>query len=230
MDSAGYLAHMRRDLDAFGACLGGDLWAPVEHCGDWTLYDLANHLGGQNLWVAAAVTERRGDYEAAPAPRDPAALAAWLSHTGAVLLAALDADPDAPAWTIAPPPTVGFWQRRRCMETLIHRWDAEHAAGEAGPIDPGLADDGVAEVIDVMVPRQIRLRRTAPLPHAVRLTATDTRSTWVLGPGHPVAAISGAAADILLLLWGRLDAGDPAIGWDGDRERGQAALSGALVP
>jgi uncharacterized protein (TIGR03083 family) len=229
MDSAGYLAHLRRDLDAFGACLGGDLSAPVEHC-DWTLYDLADHLGGGNLWAAAAVTERRGDYEAAPAPRDPAALAAWLSHTGAVLLAALDADPAAPAWTIAPPPTVGFWQRRRCLETLIHRWDAEHAAGVAGPIDPALADDGVAEVVDTMLPRQIRLGRTGPLPHAVRLTATDTGSTWVLGPGDPVAAVSGTAAGLLLLLWGRLAADDPAIGWDGDRERGQAALSGALVP
>jgi uncharacterized protein (TIGR03083 family) len=230
MDSAGYLTHMRRDMDAFAGCLGGDLSAPVEHCGDWTLHDLAGHLGGGNLWAAAAVTERRGDYEAAPAPPDPAALAAWLSRTAAVLFDALDADPAAPAWTIAPPPTVGFWQRRRCLETLIHRWDAENAVAEAGPIDPGLADDGVAEVIDVMLPRQIRLGRTSALPHAVRLTATDTRSAWVLGPGGPVAAVSGTAADLLLLLWGRRGAGDPALGWDGDGERGRAALSGALVP
>jgi uncharacterized protein (TIGR03083 family) len=231
MDSAGYLAHLRRDLDAFGTCLGGDLSAPVRHCGDWTLYDLADHLGGGNLWAAAAVTERRGDFEADPAPRDPAALAAWLSETGAVLLAALDADPGTPAWTIAPPATVGFWQRRRCMETLIHRWDAEHAAGPGGFIDPSLADDGVAEVADTMLPRQIRLGRTGPPPHAVRLDASDTGSSWHLGgPGDPVATIGGTAADLLLLLWGRLDADDPAIVWRGDRDQGRAALSGALVP
>src|ERR1700729_4316861 len=116
MDRAGYLTHLRRDLAAFEACLGGDLAAPVAHCGDWTLYDLADHLGGQNLWVAAAVTERRGDSEAAPAPRDPAALAAWLSETRAVLLAPLDTEPDTPAWTIAPPATAGFWQRPRGLE------------------------------------------------------------------------------------------------------------------
>jgi uncharacterized protein (TIGR03083 family) len=231
MDHAGYVAHLRRDLDAFGECLGGDLSAPVAHCGDWTLYDLADHLGGGNLWAAAAVTERRGDFEPDPAPRDPAALAAWLSETAAVLLAALDADPAAPAWTLAPPPTVGFWQRRRCMETLIHRWDAEHALGAGGFIAPALADDGVAEVVDTMLPRQIRLGRTGPLPHPVRLEATDTRSNWLLGgPGDPVATIRGTAADLLLLLWGRLDADDPAVGWHGDRERGRAALSGALVP
>jgi uncharacterized protein (TIGR03083 family) len=231
MKAADYLAHLRHDLDAFGACLAGDLSAPVAACGDWTLYDLADHLGRGNLWAAAAVTERRGDVEAAPAPRDRAALAAWLSETAAALLGALDADPGAPAWTLAPPPTVGFWQRRRCMETLIHRWDAEHALGAGGLIDPALAADGVAEVRDAMLPRQIRLGRTGPPPHPVRLEATGTRSAWLMGgPGDPVATIQGTAADLLLLLWGRLDADDPAIGWLGDRGRGRAALEGALVP
>src|ERR1700735_1873943 len=213
MDSADYLAHLRQALDAFGACLGADLSAPVAHCGDWTLYDLADHLGGQNLWVAAAVTERRGDFEAAPAPRAQAALTAWLSETGAVLLAALDADPGTPAWTIAPPPTVGFWQRRRCMETLIHRWDAEHAVGTGGFLDPALAGDGVAEVVDTMLPRQIRLGRTGAPPHPARLAATDPRPSWLLGPGggpagpgDPVATVHGTAAHLLLLLWGRVDA------------------------
>jgi uncharacterized protein (TIGR03083 family) len=230
MDSAGYLAHLRRDFAAFEACLGGDLSAPVEHCGGWTLYDLADHLGRQNLWAAAAVTEQRGDYEAPPGPREPAALAAWLRGTGQVLLAALDGDPSAPAWTIAPPPTAGFWQRRRCLETLVHRWDAEHAVGIRGELDPALADDGVAEVIDTMHPRQVRLGRASAPAHAVGLRATDTGSVRVLGRGDPVGTASGTAADLLLLLWGRLAASDPAVSWDGDRESAAAVLAGALVP
>jgi uncharacterized protein (TIGR03083 family) len=257
-----YLAHLRQELAAFEDCLDGDLSAPVEHCGDWTLYDLASHLGGGNLWAAAAVTEQRGDYEAGPAPRDPSAVAAWFNGTGGVLLAALDADPSASAWTIAPPPTVGFWQRRRAQEALIHRWDAEHALGTAGPLDPALADDGIAEVIDTMAPRQVRLGRTAAPAHAVGLHATDTGSWRILGPGDPDAAVSGSrrtlgpgnpvttasesrrtlgpgdpvatasgtAADLLLLLWGRLDAGDPAVTWDGDSELARSVLAGALVP
>jgi uncharacterized protein (TIGR03083 family) len=230
MDSASYLDHLRHELGAFEACLAGDLSARVEHCGQWTLYDLADHLGAGNLWAATGVTEQRGDYEAPPAPRDQPALASWFGDTAGVLLAALDADPSAPAWTIAPPPTVGFWQRRRCMETVIHRWDAEHAIGAGGPLDPALAADGIAEVIDTMTPRQIRLGRTGPLPHAIRLTASDWPSSWVLGPGDPVATIGATAAELLLLLWGRLPADGQAFAWDGDRDKAMVTLAGSLVP
>ena len=132
MDSAGYLAHLRHDLAAFQECLAGDLAAPVRPCGDWTLYDLADHLGQGNMWAAMAMTEQRGDYQGPAAPRDPPALVGWFSGTAGALLAALDTDPSASAWTIAPPPTAGFWRRRRCLETVVHRWDAEHALGRAG--------------------------------------------------------------------------------------------------
>src|ERR1700729_2992454 len=84
MDSAGYLGHLGQEFAAFEACLAdGDLSAPVTHCGDWTLRDLAGHLGGGNLWAAAAVTEQRGDYEAPAAPRDPGSLLTWLNETSA---------------------------------------------------------------------------------------------------------------------------------------------------
>jgi hypothetical protein len=78
MDSASYLAYLRRELGAFEACLAGDLAAPVRHCGQWTLHDLADHLGRGNLWTAAAVTDQRGDYEAPAAPRDRVARAGWF--------------------------------------------------------------------------------------------------------------------------------------------------------
>lgn len=230
MDPASYLAHMRREFGAFEACLAADLSAPVEHCGGWTLYDLADHLGQGNMWAAVAVTEKRGDYEAPAAPRDRAALTSWFRDTCGVLLAALDTELSTSAWTIAPPPTAGFWQRRRALETLIHRWDAEHALGVPSQLDPALAADGVAEVIDTMAPRQVRLGRTAAPPHAIRLRAGDTGSSWILGPGEPVATIDATAASLLLLLWGRLSADDPAITWDGDRRNAQATLSGPLVP
>ena len=230
MNSPAYLAHLRSEFDAFETCLGGDLSAAVEHCGRWTLYDLADHLGRGNLWAAVAVTDKHGDYEAPAAPQDRAALTRWFGDTCGTLLAALDTDPSASAWTIAPPPTVGFWQRRRCMETLIHRWDAEHALGVTGPVDPALAADGVAEVVDTMAPRQVRLGRATAPPHAIRLCAGDTGSSWVLGPGEPVATMDATAATLLLVLWGRLPADDPAVTWSGDQRRALASLSGPLVP
>jgi uncharacterized protein (TIGR03083 family) len=230
MDAADYLAHLRRESSAFGECLHGNLTAAVPHCGGWTLYDLADHLGRGNLWAAVAVTEKRGDHEAPAAPRDPAALVTWFTGTYNVLLEALDTDPSGSAWTIFPPPTVGFWQRRRCQETLVHRWDAENALGIGGELDPALADDGVAEVIDTMAPRQFQLGRARPPRYAVRFAATDTRSSWVLGPGEAQATVSARAADLLLLLWGRLSPDDPAVSWDGDFLRARALLDIALVP
>ncbi|MQA97240.1 MAG: maleylpyruvate isomerase family mycothiol-dependent enzyme, partial [Streptosporangiales bacterium] len=141
MDVPAYLSHLRSELDALAACLGGDLSAPVRHCGDWSLYDLADHVGNQNLWVVAAVTEGHGKHRGSPPPREPAAPEAWFAGTAGRLLATLDADPATPAWTFQPPHTVGFWQRRRALETLIHRWDAQRALGAAEALDPELAAD-----------------------------------------------------------------------------------------
>lgn len=225
-----YLTLLRREFDDFAACLDGDLAAPVAHCGDWTLYDLASHLGRGNLWAGKAITERRSDHPTEPPPREPAALTAWFGHTCDTLLDALQADPATEAWTFHPPHTVGFWRRRRCQETLIHRWDAEHALGRDSTIDPGLAGDGVAEVIEIMLPRQTARGRIAPPRQAVRLVAADTGAAWTLGPGEPVATLSGTAAELLLTLWGRHPYDDPALTWKGDRDAGGAVLAGPLTP
>jgi uncharacterized protein (TIGR03083 family) len=225
-----YLVHLRRELTAFEDCLAGDLSLPVRHCGDWTLHALADHLGRGNLWSAAAVTERRGDHPTDPAPRDPAALCGWFADTARILLAALDADPGTPAWTFSPPATVGFWQRRRCLETLVHRWDAQAALGRPGELEPRLAGDGVAEVLDVLAPRQVQRGRAPARSRAVRLVATDIGGHWLLGPGEPVATVRAPASDLLLLLWGRRGHDDPAIRWEGDRRAAAEVLRGPLVP
>jgi hypothetical protein len=74
MKPASLLPHLGCELDAFRACLGGDLSARVEHCGGWTLHYLAEHLGGSNLWAAAVVTEGHGAFKHPPAPREARAL------------------------------------------------------------------------------------------------------------------------------------------------------------
>ncbi|MFD5318760.1 maleylpyruvate isomerase family mycothiol-dependent enzyme [Streptomyces sp. NPDC127098] len=230
MDRAAYLTHLRRESDAFRRCLDGDLTAPVEHCGDWTLHDLAEHLGRGNTWTLAAVVEHRGDYEPIPAPREPAELARWFEKGAEILLRALDTDPSAAAWTFFPPHTVGFWQRRRALETLVHRWDAEHALGVPGPLDPELVADGIAEVFDTMAPRQIDRGRALPPVTALRVVATDTGASWTYGPGAPVATLAGPAEHLFLLLWGRLPRDATVFTWDGDRAAGERILDGPLTP
>ncbi|WP_214415866.1 maleylpyruvate isomerase family mycothiol-dependent enzyme [Sphaerisporangium fuscum] len=230
MNPDAYLLHLRRELDAFRTCLDGDLSAPVVHCGDWTLRDLAGHLGGGNLWAARAVTERRGDYQRPEPPQDGAELRRWYEEAAETLLDALDTDPSTEAWTFWPPHTVGFWQRRRCQETLIHLWDAENALGEPRPFDLELAADGVAEVFDTMAPRQVARGRSAPPAHAIRLHATDAGTSWTYGPGDPVAEIEATAETLLLMLWGRIPSTDPEIAWSGDQEAAQKTLNGPLTP
>ena len=230
MDSASLLDHLRHELDAFRACLEGDLSAPVEHCCDWTLRDLAEHLGRGNLWAAVAVTEKHGDHRSPAAPEEPAALARWFDETSATLLDVLDTDPSARAWTFHPPNTVGFWQRRRCLETLVHRWDAENALGAVRPFDAGLAGEGVAEVLDTMAPRQVARGRATPPERAVSLHATNTGASWTYGPGTPVAALSATAENLLLMLWGRVPIGEETFTWEGDRSAGRRVLDGPLVP
>ncbi|PRH76179.1 maleylpyruvate isomerase family mycothiol-dependent enzyme [Streptomyces solincola] len=226
-----YLVELRRELDAFGAALHGDLSVPVAHCGDWSLADLAVHMGAGNMWVVAAVRERHGRaYDEDAAPRDPAGLVAWYAKTADALVEALSADPGTAAWTFFPPHTVGFWRRRRSQETLMHRWDAEHALGSPAPMDPVLAADGVAEVFDTMALRMISKGAATPPEQAVRITATDAGLDWTHGSGEPVAEVSGRAEDLLLMLWGRRPRDTPPVTWTGDRAAGLAVLAGPLVP
>jgi hypothetical protein len=85
MDSAAYLTHLRRDLAAFEEFLAADLSVRIRHCGDWTLHDLAEHLGRSGLWAAVAVTEKRGDHEAGRAPRERGELVTWFNDAAGTL-------------------------------------------------------------------------------------------------------------------------------------------------
>ncbi len=42
--------------------------------------------------------------------------------------------------------------------------------------------------------------------------------------------MDATAATLLLVLWGRLPAEDPAVTWDGDRQKALASLTAPLVP
>lgn len=70
----------------------------------------------------------------------PPDLRAWFLDGAAELLAALaQADPAESCWSFTTDRTKGFWVRRQSLETVVHRWDAEDAVGEPGPIDALLA-------------------------------------------------------------------------------------------
>ncbi|MGQ7296001.1 maleylpyruvate isomerase N-terminal domain-containing protein [Quadrisphaera sp. KR29] len=222
----------------------------VPGCPGWTLADLARHTGGVHRWARAALgTAPDGSPGGEPSgPPDDDAVPAWFAVGAGELVAALASlSPAAPCWTFAAaeaPATAAFWARRQAHETALHRWDAESAlaaAGLAAAPDPAtwlgedVAADGVAEVADVMLPRQVRLGRTPALPGALALESPSGRSLLGgAGAPQPAAELRGPAPALLLLVWGRttLDAelATGRLALAGSRDAAARLLSGALTP
>jgi uncharacterized protein (TIGR03083 family) len=158
--------------------------------------DVANHLTAIHHWVVAALDDQGapaydeheladpvGDYERAAS--------AMLSRLGAL-------PEDAPAWTFDKfNRTAGFWRRRQLHEVGIHRWDVAPYV-----LPTAVAEDGIDEVLDFFLPRQIALGRKELPEGTLRLLSLERE--WAFGDGRPVVTCQGTASDLLLGLWGRL--------------------------
>ena len=154
LPTEGYLSHLRSESARFREVLAAcDPTARVPSCPDWSAADLLWHLATVQHWWAEVLGARPAQPEEVEPPR-PASydeLLAVYDGWSADLATALEgADPTDEAWTWSDDHTVGFILRRQAHEALVHRVDAELAAGTASGMDPVLATDGVHEVLDVM--------------------------------------------------------------------------------
>jgi hypothetical protein len=130
--------------------------------------------------------------------------------------------------------TVDFWFRRMAHETVIHRIDAELAAGSVTPIDEELALDGVDEVLDFL-PLLGSWPEAPNVDFGIVSIAASTKSRkrfWDVNftseeatvsatdEANPNArlVISGDAEAMDLYLWGRIDSSDPRISLTGEGE------------
>ena len=217
MDPDQYLAVIAREGAATSAAAAGvGLDADLPSCPDWDVADLIAHTGRVHRWVTEIVTTRATERVSrvgilAPTTDD---LVPWFDEGVRDLVETLRAtDPAEPVWSWSSEQTVGFWRRRMAVETTIHRWDAESATGDPGPIDADLAADAIDEFLDVYLPSE-----EAPLPPgggSIHLHRTDGDGEWVLtleadavridrGHGHADVAVRGSAEELLLLLWRRI--------------------------
>lgn len=210
--------------------------APVAACPGWDNRQLMTHVARVHGWVAGAVTS--GSIEAPTHPRlepparsDVAALAAWATEQLDTLLEALRAtDPDQPMWTWVPEQRAGWYVRRMAHETLVHRWDAESAAGSVGAIDSDLAADGVDELIEVGFQHSMNPDKQFGYPAgSLHLHRTDGEGEWLLRADDGAlvvtrehakgdVAVRGTGPALLLYLWGRSRAdleifGDESLAW-----------------
>lgn len=231
MDRTKRLFRLRREGQAFAACLcAGTLDNAVPSCPGWTLADLTRHLGRVYGWAdeATRTTERPPRPEIVW-PEDAGGMADTLLARLALLIDALDGDPEQPAWSFAPGHgTLGFWQRRQLIETAIHRWDAEVACGHTTEIDTDVAVDGLDEIARVLIPLRIDEGKLTTARCVEADAGIDGGWTW--GEGQPVATVSGTPSDLLLLAWGRLDADAPSLTWTGDADAGRAFVADGLTP
>ena len=202
--------------DLLAAAAAG--WSrPVPDCPGWTAADLVGHMGAILGWMARIVTTGgavpRPGRETPPADRG--ALAAWytaqLDRTLSILAAAA---PESPAWTFSSrgDHRVSWWRRRVAVEMAIHRWDAQHAAGQyAAAARRGGAAAGIEEFLTEFLPGLLtqpglrgspaRCTCTPPTARASGGSASTIRSA----PSPPLATArpippSGRPSDRLLWL------------------------------
>ena len=216
-----HLVVLEGEVAAMAAALGAA--APdraVVPCPGWTVRDLTHHLTAVHRWVLAALrNEGTPPYdESVPATPDDYATAA-----GELVERLKGLPADAPCWTFnRDDRTATFWRRRQLHEVSIHRWDVEEHA-----IDPGVAADGIEEVLTFFLPRQLATGRTSLPPGRVVLDAGDRQWALVDGDG-PQAVVRADPATLNLLLWGRRTLEDTEV--EGDLAFAKDVFAARLTP
>jgi len=185
---------------------GADPEAVVPSCPDWTLADLVRHVGEVFLHKTACIVEGK-EPEAWPPPglddEDPVALldrafaGLWRELTGR------DRAERAGSW-YEPDQTVGFWVRRMAHEAIVHRIDAELAAGlPVQAVDDDLALDGIDELLEVHLAHSVAVWGSyfaevldAAPPHTYELAAPGASWHLATAPGSLTVADGGGPAEV----------------------------------
>ncbi|HUC57196.1 MAG TPA: maleylpyruvate isomerase family mycothiol-dependent enzyme [Streptosporangiaceae bacterium] len=244
------------EIDASTASLAvlieyADPVLPIPACPDWTLSQLAAHVGRVQRRSAEMVATRATgpiDPELVPdieLPADLAARGRWLTAGAGRLISALREAGEETVWAFGTAGPAGVWARRMANEAMVHAADAAAAAGEEVSFVPELAADAIDEWLTLLSGPIFGRpdRRAAVLPEGASLHvhATDpelgSTGEWLVthepggvevvsGHAKATVAVSGAAADLLLVLLGRRSPASGGIQVFGDAGLLDAWLAG----
>jgi uncharacterized protein (TIGR03083 family) len=212
---------------------------PIPTCPEWTLRQLATHVGRGQRWAAEIVARRSAEFipfrdvPDGRLPDDPATRPDWLNSGASRLIDAVRAAGPEQVWTFTGMRPAGFWARRIAHETAVHLADADLAVGREIRMAPDLAADGIDEWLWLTAADPGD--RPPPLPgegQTLHVHATDdgldgagewlvrrTPSGLAVEPDHARAdvAVRGPAALLLLMLLRRLPPAEPGVEVLGDQ-------------
>ena len=232
-----YLIHLSADYQLLASAIP-ETPVDVPSCPGWSTNDLAKHMAHVYLGQAFVVeTGKQAEHKEhlAPYPRTENYLE-FMSWGFTAITKALDVNRDErPTWSWHHMDnSVDFWFRRMAHETVIHRIDAEQAAGQVSTIDQDLALDGVDEVLDFLpllgswpeAPNvafgivSISAHTSTSQKHWTLDFTSEKASVTAANQADPKArlSISGDAEAMDLYLWGRIDSSDSRISITGEGE------------
>ncbi len=206
---------------AIAAAPSFDVTVPT--CPDWTLFELAQHLGaGRRAWAATidagpdATAKATGQDTSAPQEREN--LLPWLTESFQQLIDSLrQAGPTRGCWTwwgkSQSPQTCGAVARHQLHEIAVHSYDAQLSIGAPRPIPTEVALDGVEEFLSTIC------TTTVAWPHqpaAVDYDAVEggswrnemseqgARLTTPADESPADTVVRGTASELVLAFYGRI--------------------------
>jgi len=219
VEYAEYIDAIEQQTGAFTKVLmRADADDRVPTCPDWSVRDLAIHVGGVlGFWshvLAEGTGRSKPQFDAEPGP----AAGLWLLQVAGLLINELKAaSADATVYTWNPnDQTAGFVARRMAHETAVHRFDAQTVIGKPQPIDPpAFAADGIEEIF-VMVGawpdsgrgngETLHLHSTEGDEWLIAMNPDGLEITREHAKGD--MALRGAVSDIELVLYNRPPIGE----------------------
>lgn len=234
MEYADHLAAITTNVEGMVAALQDSYELEVPSCPGWKGADLLAHMANVMAQKLPVFSARQ---TTAPDPGSWARTSASEPELGPKVLQLAaqvvgelaEMGSGVPLWSwYQRDQSSGFWARRLAHEALIHRVDAELAAGLDPACPPDVAADGLGELLEVFLARPGRPLSDGGTEAVIHLHATDRECDWsvTLGgvevavhPAHhgtPTALLTGPAASLYLWGWGRRGqqgisvVGDPA--------------------
>jgi uncharacterized protein (TIGR03083 family) len=240
METSRYLECLAADYRALrAAAAAAGMAATVPSCPGWTVADLVTHTGEVYLHKATAMREQKWPDSWPPgfAGEEPLDVLDRGYREVTAEFAGRSAEAPSLTWH-EPDQTVRFWVRRMAQETVIHRIDAELAAGGPVTASPGdLAADGVDEVLKLFLgygstawPDEYAAVQGSHLASddgADTIVVTAGPASWTVRPAPKAvtvtdgddpgarALVSAGPDAMLRWLWGRAD--DSVITAAGDQ-------------